>query len=66
MKCKFCGCTDGHACRYLIAGVVCSCYWLDFDLCSAPACVRADLRLLRMRIREIPLAEIQRLFGGVA
>lgn len=66
MKCKFCGCTDRTPCKYTIAGVICACYWIDFDLCSAPACVRADLRLLRLKLREIPVSEIRRLFGGVA
>jgi hypothetical protein len=37
MKCRFCGCTDDKACTYTIAGVVCACYWIDVDVCSAPA-----------------------------
>jgi hypothetical protein len=66
MKCKYCGCTDGNPCHYVIAGRVSACYWIDFDVCSAPACVRADLRLLRMRLRDIPGSEIRRLFGEVS
>lgn len=66
MKCRFCGCTDDKACTYTIAGVVCACYWISPDCCSAPACLRASLRLEKAKLREIPDQEIRRLFRGVA
>lgn len=66
MKCRFCGCTENKACTFTIAGVVCACYWIDENVCSAPACLRAAEKLDRAKFREIPISEIRRLFREVA
>ena len=52
IKCKVCGCTDLTPCSYTIQGVRQDCFWVTADLCSAPACIRADLKATRAQLRE--------------
>lgn len=43
-KCRICGCTEANACVWREAGGVGAdrhCAWVEYDLCDAPACLKA-------------------------